>query len=86
MWAKAKQYLQKMGGVILFASIIIWALSYFPQYEVEDIPEQYQKRLLRNAASTVSSRSSEEIDTSYCKRISARTLNTWPYRENLLSQ
>jgi len=31
MWTKSVQYLQKMGGVILVASIIIWALSYFPQ-------------------------------------------------------
>ncbi len=30
MWQKAKQYLKKMSGVILLASIIIWALSYFP--------------------------------------------------------
>jgi len=31
MWHKASQYLKKMGGVILIASIIIWALGYFPQ-------------------------------------------------------
>ncbi len=30
MWAKGKQYLKKMGGIILFASIIVWALNYFP--------------------------------------------------------
>lgn len=30
MWWKAKQYLQKMGGIILFASVIVWALNYFP--------------------------------------------------------
>lgn len=30
MWQKAKQYLKKMSGVILIASIIIWSLSYFP--------------------------------------------------------
>ncbi len=29
-WAKGKQYLKKMGGIILFASIIVWALNYFP--------------------------------------------------------
>lgn len=34
MWFKTSQYLQKMGGIILIASIIIWALSYFPR-EVE---------------------------------------------------
>jgi len=31
MWYKAKQYLQKMGGIILVASIIIWAAGYFPR-------------------------------------------------------
>ena len=30
MWSKASQYLKKMGGVILVASIIIWALGYYP--------------------------------------------------------
>ncbi len=30
MWQKARQYLKKMSGIILTASIIIWALSYFP--------------------------------------------------------
>ena len=41
MWEKAKQYLKKMGGVILLASIIIWALGYFPQTSTEI--EQYQQ-------------------------------------------
>lgn len=30
MWGKAGQYLRKMGTIILFASILIWALGYFP--------------------------------------------------------
>ena len=30
MWGKAGQYLKKMGTIILFASILIWALGYFP--------------------------------------------------------
>ncbi len=30
MWNKGSQYLKKMGGIILIASIIIWALGYFP--------------------------------------------------------
>ena len=28
-WEKGKEYLKKMGGIILVASIIVWALSYF---------------------------------------------------------
>lgn len=31
MWNKASQYLKKMGGIILIAAAIIWALGYFPQ-------------------------------------------------------
>ncbi len=30
MWEKCTQYLRKMGGLILVASVIMWALSYFP--------------------------------------------------------
>jgi len=31
MWYKAKQYLQKMGTIILLASVLIWALGYYPR-------------------------------------------------------
>jgi ferrous iron transport protein B len=31
MWHKGSQYLNKMGTVILFASIIIWAMGYYPR-------------------------------------------------------
>lgn len=30
MWEKGQQYLRKMGGIILVAVILIWALEYFP--------------------------------------------------------
>lgn len=33
MWSKAHQYLKKMGGIILVASIIVWALNYFPRHD-----------------------------------------------------
>ncbi len=33
MWGKGEQYLKKMGGVILVASIIVWALNYFPLHD-----------------------------------------------------
>lgn len=29
-WEKGRQYLKKMGGIILCATIIVWALGYFP--------------------------------------------------------
>ncbi|MDE7461873.1 MAG: ferrous iron transport protein B [Muribaculaceae bacterium] len=59
MWSKAKQYLNKMGGIILVASIIIWALSYFPQCDFSDVPEKYYEDAvlempeeIRNSAET----------------------------------
>lgn len=30
-WEKGRQYLQKMGTTILLASIVVWALAYFPR-------------------------------------------------------
>lgn len=36
MWNKASQYLKKMGGIILIAAAIIWALGYFPHTVNED--------------------------------------------------
>ncbi|HBG69800.1 MAG: ferrous iron transport protein B [Bacteroidetes bacterium GWF2_43_63] len=32
MWFKGAQYLKKMGTVILIASILIWALGYYPRH------------------------------------------------------
>ena len=32
-WSKGVQYLKKMGGTILIASIIVWALNYFPRHD-----------------------------------------------------
>ena len=32
-WEKGKEYLKKMGGIILVASTVVWALGYFPHDE-----------------------------------------------------
>lgn len=60
MWSKARQYLQKMGGLILVASIIIWALSYFPRYSFDDIPESYVASTLADMPESVRAESNEE--------------------------
>ena len=36
MWEKCTQYLKKIGSVILFASIIIWFLGYYPRPAASD--------------------------------------------------
>ena len=33
MWNKCAQYVKKMGGLILIASIVVWLLSYYPRPE-----------------------------------------------------
>lgn len=40
-WEKGKEYLKKMGGIILVASVIVWALGYFPHDE--SLSDQSQK-------------------------------------------
>lgn len=42
-WEKGKQYLKKMGGIILVASIIVWALGYFPHNEQLSEQEQQEQ-------------------------------------------
>lgn len=32
-WEKGAQYLRKMGGIIMIASIVIWALGYYPDHD-----------------------------------------------------
>jgi ferrous iron transport protein B len=36
-WGKGEQYLKKMGGIILFASIVVWALNYFPIHDKDGV-------------------------------------------------
>ena len=40
-WDKGKEYLKKMGGIILVASVIVWALEYFPHDD--SLPRQAQQ-------------------------------------------
>ena len=42
-WEKGKEYLKKMGGVILVASIIVWALTYFPHNPSLDKRQQVEQ-------------------------------------------
>lgn len=42
-WEKGAQYLRKMGGIIMVASIIIWALGYYPHHhDYESVTEQQE--------------------------------------------
>ncbi|MBO4820561.1 MAG: ferrous iron transport protein B [Prevotella sp.] len=45
-WEKGKQYLKKMGGIILVASIVVWALGYFPHDASLSKQEQQEQSLI----------------------------------------
>jgi ferrous iron transport protein B len=45
-WDKSKQYLKKMGGIILVASIIIWALGYFPHDDTLSAQQQQEQSFI----------------------------------------
>lgn len=57
MWHKSYQYLQKIGSVILVASIIIWGLGYYPKKEIS--PKQNENVAVY---STGNSNISNQID------------------------
>ena len=42
-WEKGRQYLQKMSGVILICSLVIWFLGYFPNHDAYSSPQQQQE-------------------------------------------
>ena len=52
-WEKGKQYLKKMGGIILVASIIVWALGYFPRNEHLSKIEQQEQSYIGRIGKTI---------------------------------
>lgn len=52
-WEKGKQYLKKMGGIILVATIIVWALGYFPHNDKLSMPEQQEQSYLRHIGKAI---------------------------------
>ena len=52
-WEKGKQYLKKMGGIILVASIIVWALGYFPHNAELTKQEQQEQSYIGHIGKTI---------------------------------
>lgn len=48
-WFKGVQYLKKMGTIILFASLLIWALGYFPKGKSIDIQSDIKIQNINHA-------------------------------------
>lgn len=58
MWSKGEQYLKKMGGIILFASIIVWALNYFPLRDEQASTPDFEAARMADDSSIDTSRDS----------------------------
>ena len=43
-WEKGRQYLKKMGGIILVACVVIWVLGYFPSGDKDLTPTEQQEQ------------------------------------------
>ena len=52
-WEKGKEYLKKMGGIILVASIIVWALGYFPHNEELSREQQQEQNYIGHMGKTI---------------------------------
>lgn len=52
-WEKGKQYLKKMGGIILVASLIVWALGYFPHNKNLNNREQKEQSYIGLIGKTI---------------------------------
>jgi len=62
MWHKGSQYLKKMGGPILIASIIIWAMGYYPQeFDGMDNYKSQITELEQQILSTPSQENTEQL-------------------------
>ena len=42
-WEKGRQYLQKMSGIILICSMVIWFLGYFPNHDAYNSVQEQQE-------------------------------------------
>jgi ferrous iron transport protein B len=82
MWSKAKQYLHKMGGIILVASAIIWALSYFPRYEISEVPTDYRNQTIKE----MTAYNPERMDTITAAEMDDIVLNEYQQEHSILGR
>ena len=53
-WEKGVQYLRKMGGIIMIASIVVWFLGYYPNHKDYDtIAEQQENSYIGRIGKTI---------------------------------
>ena len=71
MWERSEQYLKKMGGLILIATVIIWFLSYYPRGGADATAQMPQTTVTENVAAMpdTATEASTQSEQSYLGRI-----------------
>lgn len=88
MWNKGSQYLRKMGGIILIASIIIWFLGYFPKTDISEysphliekeaeLNELYSIAILEKSNTSLLNKLEGELETIETLKESERQKNSF---------
>lgn len=78
-WEKGKQYLKKMGGIILVGSLLVWALSYFPHNPELSIQQQQESSYLGQIGKAIEPIFAPQgfdwkLDVSLCAGVSAKEI------------
>ena len=69
MWDKASQYLSKIGGTILLAVVLIWALEYFPRSENTTVKALSTAGITSSVTGNAPVQSVSQMEQSYLGRI-----------------
>ena len=91
MWYRAQQYLRKIAGIILIASIVIWALGYFPHtskatdgidYRIATVQSQYARQVNntqnnRQLIQSLSETNDKTLDTLYQQQHAIQQRNSY---------
>ncbi|MGL5635550.1 MAG: ferrous iron transport protein B [Bacteroidales bacterium] len=86
VWGQVSQYLKKMGGIILVASILIWFLGYFPKNELlEQEYEAKQEQIIQQFDSNIQT-TPQLKDGLLAKRDSIIQHNKYEYETQLASE
>ncbi len=86
VWGQVSQYLKKMGGIILIASILIWFLGYFPKNELlEQEYEAKQEQIIQQFDSNIQT-TPQFKDDLLAERDSIIQHNKYEYETQLASE
>lgn len=77
MWHKGVQYIKKMGSIILIASVLIWALGYFPRNTGSEAVYEAEITTLQNNPWLTQKEKNEQVNYINLQKESQRHENSY---------